>query len=135
MFLPRCEFSNKPSYKPIPSNLHDIIIGLSLGDLHISRDYQNTRLRFKQGAINSSYLVHLYELFYDYCLTPPKFLNYYDKRKDKTYYSVHFSTRSLPIFNHYNQLFYCNKKKIIPLNIGDLLSPIGLAYWAMDDGS
>ena len=24
--------------------------------------------------------------------------------------------------------------KIIPLNIGELLTPIGLAYWFMDDG-
>lgn len=48
-----------PSNNSIQNNLHNIIIGLSLGDLHISRDYKNTRLRLKQGAINSSYLEHL----------------------------------------------------------------------------
>jgi hypothetical protein len=26
------------------------------------------------------------------------------------------------------------KKKIVPLNIGELLTPIGLAYWIADEG-
>lgn len=30
--------------------------------------------------------------------------------------------------------FYPNGKKIIPINIEKLLTPIGLAYWAQDDG-
>lgn len=30
--------------------------------------------------------------------------------------------------------FYPNGKKIVPINIDKLLTPIGLAYWSMDDG-
>jgi hypothetical protein len=41
----------------------------------------------------------------------------------------------MPCFNYYKDLFYINTKKVIPLNIGKLLTSRGLAYWAMDDGS
>lgn len=40
----------------------------------------------------------------------------------------------MPCFNYYHELFYMNKVKIIPSNIGTMLTPLGLAYWAMDDG-
>lgn len=33
------------------------------------------------------------------------------------------------------RLFYRERKKRIPKNIGDLLTPLGLAVWFMDDGS
>jgi len=115
----------------------EALIGLILGDLHISRlkITHNTRLMFKQSYINSSYLVHLYTLYCDYCLSEPKFKKYYDKRTNKIYYSIYFNTRMLSIFNYYHSLFYINGVKTIPSNIGELLTPIGLAYWAMDDGN
>jgi len=52
----------------VPSNLHDILIGLLLGDLHISRDYKNSRLQFKQDDPNKSYLSHLHDLFINYTM-------------------------------------------------------------------
>jgi hypothetical protein len=33
-----------------------------------------------------------------------------------------------PIFNEFYDLFYKDGKKIIPKNIGELLTPISLAY-------
>jgi hypothetical protein len=41
----------------------------------------------------------------------------------------------LPCFNELLELFYADGKKVIPNNIGDLLTPLGLAYWICDDGS
>ncbi len=35
--------------------------------------------------------------------------------------------------NEYHDIFYKNKVKIIPENLDKLLTPIGLAYWIMDD--
>ena len=40
----------------------------------------------------------------------------------------------LPCFNYLWDLFYKDKIKIVPSNIGDLLTEVGLAYWIMDDG-
>ena len=35
-------------------------------------DKANARLVFRQGYKNASYLLHLYDLFQEYVLTPPK---------------------------------------------------------------
>jgi hypothetical protein len=35
---------------------------------------------------------------------------------------------TLPCFNIFRELFYLNDKKIIPVNINDLLTPIAIAY-------
>ena len=32
-------------------------------------------------------------------------------------------------------MFYNSNQKFVPNNISQLLTPIGLAYWIMDDGS
>lgn len=53
----------------------------------------------------------------------------------KKYSTITFNTYSLPCLNYYYDLFYKDKVKSIPLNIGELLTPRGLAYWAMDDGA
>lgn len=41
----------------------------------------------------------------------------------------------LPCFNVFRDLFYSSNLKIVPNNIYKLLTPIGLAFWIMDDGS
>ena len=43
-------------------------------------------------------------------------------------------TLSLPCFNEFYFLFYPNKTKIVPLNIKELLKPLGLTCWICDDG-
>lgn len=64
----------------------------------------------------------------------PSHYDYLNKKTNKVYTSIHFYTYSLPCFNYYHELFYVDKVKRIPLNIGELLTPLALAYWAMDDG-
>jgi hypothetical protein len=50
------------------------------------------------------------------------------------YESYTFSTKSLPIFSEFSY-FYFQGKKIVPSNIYELLTPISLAIWFMDDGN
>lgn len=72
-------------------------------------------------------------MFKDYCSAVPKIYDLKpDLRTNKVYSSVWFNTYSLPCFNKYYELFYLNKR--IPLNIGELLTAKGLAYWSLDDG-
>lgn len=95
----------------------------------------NIRLRFDQGTIHSDYLYLLYDLFKDYTLIPPKTTNRKsDKRTGKIYNSVIFKIRMLPCFNYLWDLFYKERIKIVPSNIKNLLTAVGLAYWIMDDG-
>ena len=63
-----------------------------------------------------------------YTLSPPKSTNRKpDKRTGKIYNSLIFKTRMLPCFNYLWDLFYIDKVKIIPSNIGLLLTEVGLA--------
>jgi predicted thioredoxin/glutaredoxin len=53
---------------------------------------------------------------------------------NKTHHSIYFDTLTYEAFNYYHEIFYLNKKKIVPSNIEDLLTAKALAYWAMIDG-
>jgi hypothetical protein len=46
-----------------------------------------------------------------------------------------FATLTFPCFNEFYDLFYLNGVKVVPSNIDELLTPLGLAYWIMCDGS
>jgi hypothetical protein len=77
----------------------------------------------------------LYELFQTYCRSVPKISNRLPyKRTGQIYTRVQFQTYSLPCFNELYSLFYLDGKKIVPLNIFDLMTPLSLAYWIADDG-
>jgi hypothetical protein len=142
-------FSNKgsirlirgPSIKNIQltQELKEVIVGKILGDLGSERPNLNcnTRLQFKHSDKQLSYIEHLYILFKDYCKSPPVILLRFDDRpnRNKLYKSVKFNTMSLPCFNEFRELFYNkNGVKIIPRNLGNLLTARSIAYWFMDDG-
>lgn len=117
----------------IQSPLDEIIIGLLLGDGHLQRRHTNSRFIFAQSSLREhhlSYFWHVYSLFSpflskEFQAKPRTFL---DKRTNKTYGSIAFATLTLPCFNKYKDLFYNYNKKIVPNNISQLLTPVGLAY-------
>jgi hypothetical protein len=127
----------------INNPLNEILIGLLLGDGHIQKRSINGNSRFIYGQSSLrlhhlNYFNHILELFNPYLSKDfkPKNRSFTDKRTNKEYSSVQFATLSLPCFNYYKSLFYnSNNIKIVPSNIQNLLTPIGLAYWIMDDGS
>lgn len=115
----------------------ETLTGLFLGDLSAQKRSQteNITLRFRQGTVHEAYLLHLYELFKAFCSASPKVENSKpDKRTGKVYSAIFFNTYALPCFAELYNLFYVNGKKLIPSNIGDLLTPLGLAFWIGDDG-
>jgi hypothetical protein len=117
--------------------LKEITVGLILGDLYARRPKPsvNTRLAFIQSIIHNDYLLHLYELFKDYCKKAPiTAIPKAHKQTGKVYPNVRFESRSLPCFNYFYDIFYPSGKKCIPLNIGEILTPLSLAYWIADDG-
>lgn len=105
-----------------------ILIGLLLGDGCLERKSRNSRLQIKQSVNKKEYVFWLYNHFRDFVKTPPQ------QRKDTDQW--YFATRSLPQFEVWRNVFYKEKKKIVPKNIAQLLySPVTLAVWFMDDGS
>lgn len=48
--------------------------------------------------------------------------------------SLYFRTLAMPCLNYYYEIFYKDKKKLVPRNLDELLTARGLAYLIMDDG-
>jgi len=121
----------------IEGDIKDVLVGSSLGDLYMRRSSPtaNARAVFRQGEIHSEFLYHLYDLFKIFTLSPPKFTTIVDKKTGKSRRNLSFATLNLPCFNEIYELFYVNGIKVVPQNIGELLSPIAFAYWIMDDGA
>ncbi len=121
----------QPALSPIQ---HEILVGGLLGDLSIYRakPTHNARLYVQQGAVHKEYLNHLYSVFQNLCSSEPKWSLSLDKRSNTTYETLRFNSRSLPCFNHYREAFYPEGIKVVPANIGELLTARGLAYWCMD---
>lgn len=127
----------------IEKPLSDILVGLLLGDGHLQKRYikGDTRFIYAQSSLRKHHLNYFYlvlDLFKPYLSKDFKLKekSFADNRTGKKYSSVSFATLTLPCFNYYKSLFYNSKNvKIVPSNIQNLLTPIGLAYWIMDDGS
>jgi hypothetical protein len=127
-----------PNPQPALSSIQrEILVGGLLGDLSIYRAKatHNARLYVQQGAVHKEYLNHLYSVFQNLCSSEPKWSFSLNKRNNRTYETLRFNSRSLPCFNYYREVFYPEGIKIVPANIGELLTARGLAYWCMDDGN
>lgn len=113
--------------------LQDVAIGKILGDCYIS---DVGTLNFCHSIKQKEYIEHCYELFKKYTRSGLKL--HINKRNNKRHEMLYFDTKA--IFKKELQLFYKfdeNTKKrikIIPSNMEELLTPIGLAFWIMDDG-
>ena len=119
--------------------LLEVAIGLMLGDIHAEKPSakHNTRLQFHHSQVQGAYLFHLYDLFKDYCGAGPFSASFMDTRPNrmKTYFSVKFSTLSIPCFNIFRELFYDSSGvKYVPKNLSEYFTARSLAYWFMDDG-
>lgn len=111
-----------------------VIVGTVLGDAWLEKQKVNARFRFEQSHIRTEFFFFLFEYFVPFCSNSPKLRERLDKRTNKIYKTWHFTTLSLPLFTQYYNLFYIDKKKVVPANIMDLMDPIALAFWIMCDG-
>lgn len=137
----------------IPQHVFNCLVGLILSDLCVSRrtPSSNARLSFGQSGklAKSEFFWLVFNLLSIFC-TPglvPHIKTWVDKRHpdSEPYTSINFVTMQLPCFNVLHDLFYAivglNSnglpiyQKIVPANIMELLTPAGLAYWIMGDGS
>jgi hypothetical protein len=93
------------------------------------------RLRFEWGDKNKEYAFHVYNIFSEWILTPPRKVERMNKNKNIVI-TWAFQTFTHEVFNSLAATFYDqNKKKFIKKNlIIEHLTSRGLAYWFMDDG-
>ena len=124
----------------MPNDKKDVLIGILLGDAHIAKRSStgNSRLVYAQTAItHKAYFEYVYSLFNTFCAKNyiPQSRVIRDNRTNKIYSAISFTTMQLPCFNVFRKLFYLSNVKTVPINIYELLTPKGLAFWIMDDGS
>lgn len=138
--VPRLSSSQRASIL-LPDEIKEILVGILLGDAHIVKRSitGNSRLVYTQTAVkHKEYFGYVFSFFLSFCVKDYIPLQRFivDKKTNTTYQAIAFTTMQLPCFNEYRELFYdSNRKKIIPDNITELLTPRGLAFWIMDDGS
>lgn len=124
----------------IPNEIKDVLIGILLGDAHIVKRSStgNSRLVYAQTAVtHKAYFEYVYSLFTTFCAKDyiPQSRVSRDKRTNKIYSAISFTTMQLPCFNVYRELFYLSNVKTVPDNIYELLTAKGLAFLIMDDRS
>jgi hypothetical protein len=129
----RC-FSSEAHSLSLP--VKEVTIGLILGDASIVRKYANGNAYFKyaQSVKHAEYLNLVFSLLKPYCKMSSPTLGQ-AKFRNQTYGVLSFTSRSLPCFTELHTLFYLDRIKLVPSNIAELLTPVGLAFWSMDDGS
>ena len=119
----------------ITSRQDAIILGTLLGDGCLERNGTWTRLRLEHGSSQKSYLEWKNEELKSLITGSVMKMHYYHKINKRFYDSVRAYTFSDKMFDYYRNIFYFNKKKVIPKNIESLLvNPLSLAVWFMDDG-
>lgn len=112
----------------------EILAGGLLGDLSLRKIGKFSRLVVEQK--NKDYLFHLYDIFSDYVRTPPQERLQKRLPTSEVKSTWYFSTISHSDFEEFYTIFYPNnKKKTLPKNVVDYLTPRSLAYWFMDDGT
>jgi len=126
----------------ISSFQKEVINGMILGDARIEcrskgiRVFPITaRLRVHQGENQKDYFYWKYQVLHDFVLQKPRrIICGKDHQRNKNYYSWYFHTMTTEFFGELYQQFYLNGYKIIPKSIMNILTPLSLAVWYMDDG-
>jgi len=133
---------------PLSKEVMDPLIGNLLGDgsLQISKKgvaglpKPNSNANFVMTLKNKEYVYHLWQNIYFTICTKTVPSPWPNPKTGLPTTQYHFKSRALPSLTLLHSQWYKwseSKKgfiKIVPLNIEELLTPIGLALWIMDDG-
>ena len=123
--------------RPGISNLiKQVAIVMVLSDC-MTRVSHEAYIKFEQGYQQKPFVDHLFEMFKEYCwMTSPGIYVAKNGPRQGQIKSYWFKTFTHYSFSNIWEILYINgKKHIQPGLILNNLSPMGLAYWIMSDGS
>jgi len=117
----------------VGSRQEDIICGMLLGDGFLERNGRYLRLVADHGSSQTNYVRWLADQL---VVFKPSLLfkRRLDSRTQKTYGHCILRTRTSPKLEKFFDLFYERGRKRIPPLLKELISPMILAVWIMDDG-
>jgi len=107
-----------------------VVVGSLLGDGYL---YPNGTLQIEHRLDHAAYTLWKYEMLKCIAGRPPSTVERYDSRTGKTYRSMRFYTKA--VLKQFRNAFYEDRRKVLPMNLGELLDPLAIAVWFMDDGS
>lgn len=102
-----------------------VIICSLLGDAYAEKRSGATRIHFQQESSNKEHLLNTWRILNDagYCSDTKPTIQQRKGENGKLRYVCRFKTYSFSSFNWIYDDFYSNGTKIVPLNVGDFLSP------------
>jgi hypothetical protein len=113
----------------LSAGARSVIVGSLLGDGYL---YPNGCLQIEHQLDHGGYVDWKYGMLAEVAGKEPVTIERFDCRTGRTYRSSRFYTKA--VLKPYRDVFYRERKKIVPLGIDDLLDPMALAVWFMDDG-
>ena len=114
----------------------DVIVGGLLGDtwLGFMKNSAHASGSFTHKLEHLEYVQYKQSLLKSRC-SEVKIHNKFDSRSNRHYQQAFCKIAASPILDEIQQKFYQNKIKIVPKDLIDKLSPLGIAIWFMDDGT
>lgn len=112
----------------------EVLYGSLLGDMSIDTNWKNARPIISQGGEQEAYFDYKCKIF-EGLLGKPSKEDRYDKRTDKWYHKYHVKFLTNPIYTKLKEELYPNGVKTVTQKWLDKVTPRGLAFWFMDDGT
>lgn len=113
----------------------EMLVGLMLGDVSLkwNKSLTGASVQFEWGDKHMAYAFYVWHLLYPYCLEVPRRQVRINKHGNEVVtWCFQTVTHSAFLFL-YDAFIIKGKKCIIPA-LNELISPISLAFWFMDDG-
>lgn len=112
----------------------EVLYGSLLGDMSIDTNWKNARPIISQGGKQEEYFDYKCKIFHNLIGKPSK-ADRYDKRTDKWYHKYYVKFLTNPIYTKLKEELYHNGIKTVTREWLDKITPRGLAFWFMDDGT
>jgi LAGLIDADG DNA endonuclease family protein len=110
-----------------------VLVGTLLGDGSIAKHGHYHRLFVKHKAAHRSLVEWKRSVFDDFTTMP---LHDFEQRLNgRGYPCAQFVTRTDPVFSMWRDRFYRGRRKVVPDDIEELITPPSIATWLMDDGT
>lgn len=111
-----------------------VIVGGLLGDSSLRNQYGTPILVFSHSLKQEEYAKYKSKLLGKDFMIGEFYSEYLDERTNNTYKKLNLYSVATPSLNKLYELFYVNKVKRVLRETLDMLDPLGLAIWYMDDG-
>lgn len=110
-----------------------VLVGTLLGDGCLAMHGYNARLHIKHKVAHRALVEFKLGVFRRFISMNPH--EFDQVLFGKRYPAIQFATRTSPVFTKWHDYFYRDRRKVVPNEIAELLCPLALAVWIMDDGA